>query len=161
MVDWQIFATVAAPVIALFLGVWVNRRFENRPVVLTHWGHVSAFKVQKDDGTTGTVHTHSVVIRNAGRRAATNVRLSHTILPDFNILPAVEYEVRSVPNAGSDIVIPTLVPGESLTISYLYFPPVTYAGVNAGVKYDEGFATPIPVLLQQQYPTRYKAILGC
>ncbi len=160
MVDWQIFATVAAPVIALFLGVWVNRRFENRPVVLTHWGHVSAFKIQKDDGTTGTVHTHSVVIRNAGRRAATNVRLSHTILPDFNILPAVEYEVRSVPNAGSDIVIPTLVPGESLTISYLYFPPVTYAGVNAGVKYDEGFATPIPVLLQQQYPTRYKAILG-
>jgi len=89
MVDWQIFATVAAPVIALFVGVAVNRRFENRPVLLTHFGHVSSFTIQRDDGTTGTVNTHSVVIRNAGRRAATNVRLSHTFLPDFNILPAV------------------------------------------------------------------------
>ena len=48
----------------------------------------------------------------------------------------------------------------TLRISYLYFPPVTYADVNAGVKYDEGFATPIPVLLQQQYPTRYKVTVG-
>ena len=160
MVDWQIFATVAAPVVALFVGVAVNRRFENRPVLLTHFGHVSSFKIQHDDGTTGMVNTHSVVISNAGRRAATNVRLSHTFLPDFNILPAVEYEVRNVPDSGKDIVIPILVPGESLTISYLYFPPVIYAGVNAGVKYDEGFATPIPVLLQRQYPARYRVIGG-
>ena len=160
MVDWQIFATIAAPVITLFLGALVNRRFENRPVLLTHWGHVSSFKLQKEDGTTGTVNTHSVVIRNAGRRAATNVRLSHTFLPNFNIWPAVEYDVTSIPNSGNDIVVPTLVPGESLTISYLYFPPVTYADVNAGVKYDEGFATPIPVLLQRQYPTWYTIILG-
>ena len=57
-------------------------------------------------------------------------------------------------------MIPTLVPGENLTVSYLYFPPVTYADVNAGVKYDEGLATPIPVLLQRQYPTRYMVIVG-
>ena len=27
MVDWQVFATVAAPILTLFLGVWVNRRW--------------------------------------------------------------------------------------------------------------------------------------
>ena len=86
MVDWQIFATVAAPILALVLGVWVNRRFENRPVLLSHWEHVSSFNYHQGDGTTGTVNTYSVVIRNVGRRAATNVRLSHTVLPDFNIL---------------------------------------------------------------------------
>ena len=160
MVDWQIFATLAAPIVALFLGVWVNRRFENRPVLLSHWGHVSSFNYQKGDGVTGIVNTHSVVIRNAGRRAATNVRLSHTILPDFNIWPAVEYQLRDVPNSGPDILIPTLVPGQHVTISYLYYPPVTYANVNAGVKFDEGFATHIPVLLQRKHPTWYKVVGG-
>ena len=160
MVDWQIFATVAVPILTLFLGAWVNRRFESRPILLSHWGHVSSFNYQKGDGTTGIVNTHSVVIRNAGKRAATNVRLSHTILPDFNIYPAVEHEVRTVQNSGPDIVIPTLIPSEHLTVSYLYFPPVTFANVNSGVKSDEGFATAIPVLLQRQYPTWYTIVAG-
>ena len=160
MVDWQVFATVAVPILTLFLGAWVNRRFESRPVLLFHWGHVSSFNYQKGDGTTGIVNTHSVVIRNAGRRAATNLRLSHTILPDFNIYPAVEYEVRTVQNSGPDIVIPIIVPSQHLTISYLYFPPVTFDNVNASVKSDEGFATPIPVLLQRQYPTWYTIVAG-
>ena len=100
MVDWQFLATLAAPILTLFLGVWVNRRFENHPVLLSHWGHVSSFNFHTGDGTTGIVNTHSVIIRNVGRRAATNVRLSHTILPDFNIWPAVEYEVKEMPHSG-------------------------------------------------------------
>ena len=153
MVDWQFFATVAAPILALFVGVWVNRRFESRPVLLFHWGHVSSFNYQKGDGTTGVVNTHSVIIRNAGRRVATNVRLSHVHLPDFNMWPRVQYRLERVPNSGDDIVIPAVIPNEQVSISYLYFPPLTYANVNAGVKCDEGFATPIPVLLQRQYPS--------
>ena len=129
-------------------------------MLLSHWGHVSSFNYHQGDGTTGTVNTHSVVIRNVGRRAATNVRLSHTVLPDFNIWPAVEYKVRKVPDSGPDIVLPTVVPSEHLTISYLYFPPVTYANVNAGVRCDEGLATPIPVLLQRQYPAWYAVAAG-
>lgn len=158
MIDWQVFATVAAPIVTLFLGLWLDRRLESRPVLLSHWGHVSSFNYPRGDGGTGIVNTHSVVIRNVGRRAATNVRLSHTVLPDFTIWPAVEYQIREVPNSGADIVIPTLVPSQHLTISYLYFPPVTYANVNAGVKSDEGFATQIPVLLQRQYPKWYTAV---
>ena len=121
-------------------------------MLLSHWGHVSSFNYQKGDGTTGIVNTHSVVIRNVGRRAATNVRLSHSHLPDFNIWPPVQYKLEGVPNSGNDIVIPTVVPNQQVSISYLYFPPFTYADVNAGVKCDQGFATQIPVLLQQQYP---------
>lgn len=153
MVDWQFLATVAVPILTLFIGVWVNQRLEKRPKLLSHWGHVSSFNYQKGDGTTGIVNTHSVVIMNVGRRAATNVRLSHYFLPDFNISPPVEYQLNEVPNSGKDILIPTVIPNQQLTISYLYFPPVTYANVNAGVKCDEGFATEIPVLLQRQYPS--------
>ena len=152
MVHWQLFVTVAAPILALFVGVWVNRRFGSRPVLLSYWGHVSSFNYQKGNDTTGVVNTHSVVIMNVGKRAATNVRLSHTYLPDFNIWPRTQYHLEEVPNSGQDIVIPTVVPNQQLSISYLYFPPVTFADVNAGVKCDEGFATQITVLLQRQYP---------
>ena len=152
MVNWQVLATVAAPIVALLVGIWLNRRFESRPVLLYHWGHVSSFKHPGQDGANVTLNTHSVVIRNVGRRAATNVRLSHGQLPYFNIWPPVQHRLEEVPDSGRDIVIPIVVPNEHLTISYLYFPPITYAEVNHGIKFDEGLATPIPVLLQRQYP---------
>ena len=160
MVDWQVFATIAAPILALIFGGWLNRRFESRAVLLTHFGHVSSFTHRDQSGGNVIVHTHTVVIRNAGRRAATNVRLSHSHLPSFNIWPPVQYEVKDVPNSDQDIVIPTLVPNEQLIISYLYFPPITYSQVNAGVKCDEAIATPIPVLLQRQYPRWFNNTAG-
>ena len=160
MVDWQVVATVAAPIITLFIGFWVNRRVERRPVLLSHWGHVSSFIHQGENGANTIVNTHSVVIRNAGRRAATNVRLSHAHLPSFNIWPPIQHELKEVPNSGPDIVIPTIVPNEQLSISYLYFPPITYADINAGVKCDEGFATQIPVLLRRQYPRWFTYVAG-
>lgn len=153
MVDWQILATIAAPIIALIVGVWIARRFESRPKLLTHWGHVSSFNYTREDGTIATVNTHSVVLRNVGRRAATNVRMSHHYLPSFKVWPAVQYRVEDVPNSGQDIVVPILIPNQNLTVSYLYFPPITYAQVNSGVKCDQGFAIEIPVLLQRQYPS--------
>lgn len=158
MIDWQLLATITTPLIALFVGAWLTRRIEKRPILLTHWGHVSSFRLQSPDGTGNVVNTHSVVIRNEGKRSATNVRLSHTVLPDFNIWPAVPYSVEQVQNSGPDIVIPKIVPGEQLTISYLYSHQVTYDQVNSGVKHDEGFATPITVLLQRQYPRWFNNI---
>jgi hypothetical protein len=151
-IDWMILATIAAPLITLFVGVWVNRRFENRPVLIAYFGHVSAFTHTPASGQHFKIHTHSVVLRNSGRRAATNVRLHHAVLPDFNIWPIIVHHVEQLPDGSSDIVIPTLIPSEEITISYLYFPPITVAQVNAGIKSDQGFAHPIPVLLQRQYP---------
>ena len=94
MLDWQLFVDVAIPALMLFVGVWVDRWLESRPILLSYWGHVSSFTYQQGDGNTGVVNTHSVVIRNVGRRAATNVRLSHTILPDFNIWPRIQYHLE-------------------------------------------------------------------
>ena len=151
-IDWRALAIIAAPIIALFIGVWVNRRFESRPVLISYFGHVAAFVHKPDTGDPINVHTHSVVLRNSGRRSATNVRLHHSVLPGFNIWPQLLYHVEDLPDGSKDIVIPTLVPGEAITVSYLYFPPVTVAQVNAGIKCDQGFAHAVPVLLQRQYP---------
>src|SRR3989344_5195530 len=151
-IDWVIVATIAAPIITLFVGVWVNRRFENRPILISYFGHVSSFRHTPPEGQLMVVHTHSVVLRNAGRASATNVRLRHIDLPSFDIWPQLVHRVEDLPGGAREIVIPTLVPGEQVTISYLYFPPLTVQQINDGIKCDQGFAQAIPVLLQRQYP---------
>ena len=64
----------------------------------------------------------------------------------------IMYHQETLPDGSKDIVIPSLIPGKQITISYLYFPPDTFNEVNAGIESDQGFATVIPVLLQRQYP---------
>ena len=88
------------------------------------------------------------------------MRLSHFYLPDFSIWPRIQYKLEEVPDSAPDIVIPIVVPNQHITISYLYFPPNTYTQVNNGVKFDEGLATEIPVLLQRKYPGWYNYIAG-
>ncbi len=151
-INWEIVTTVGAPIITLFIGAWVTRLFENKANLVSYYGHVASFTHKPAQGTTLVVNTHAVVLRNTGRTAATNVRLHHFTLPDFTIYPHLQYSVDELPGGGSDIVIPTLVPGEEITVSYLYFPPLTFARVNAGIKSDQGLARQIPVLLQRIYP---------
>lgn len=149
-IDWNAVATIAAPIVTLFLGVWVNRKFENRPILISYFSHVSAFRYLPTGGQPMGIHTHSVVLRNAGHVSATSVRIHHNNLPDFNIWPSVVHNVEMLQDGTRDIVIPSMVPGEQITISYLYFPPITVDQVNAGIKSDQGFAQQIPVLLQRQ-----------
>ena len=49
-------------------------------------------------------------------------------------------------------VIPTLIPDEQVTISYLYFPPTTWDKINGHIKSDEGFARVVKVLPTVQPP---------
>ena len=149
-IDWVAVATIAAPIIALVIAAWLDGR---RTRLIAYYSHVAGI-AGTFPGTTQPiqVNTHTVVLRNTGRQAATNVRLHHATLPLFSIWPQVLHHVDTLPNGSQDIVIPILIPGEQITISYLYFPPVTYDQVNQGIKCDQGFAHAIPVVLQRQYP---------
>jgi hypothetical protein len=151
-IDWVVVATIAAPLIALFVGAFLNRWIENRPVLNSYFGHVSSFRANPPGGVPFVVNTHAIVLRNVGRLAAKNVRLRHLTLPDFNIWPGLNHYVEPMPTGEREIVIPTLVPNEEVTISYLYFPPLTFNQINAGIRCDQGFANAIPVLLKRQYP---------
>ena len=151
-IDWNFIATIVSPLIALLFGVWVNRKFENRANLIAHYGHIAAFVSKTESGESFKVHTHAVVLRNTGRKNATNIRLHHRYLPDFNIYPSLMYHEELLPDGSRDIVIPSLIPGKQITISYLYFPPNTVAEINSGIDCDQGFAKVIPVLLQRQYP---------
>ncbi len=151
-VEWNVVATIAAPLIALVIGAALNHAIEGRARLVTYLGHVSAHKVQQTSGPPLDVFTHSVVLKNAGRKAANNVKLTHSILPSFNVIPSVNYEVEQLPDGGANLVIPKLIPNEQVTISYLYFPPTTWDKINGSVRSDEGFAKVIQVLPTVQPP---------
>ena len=160
MIDWHLVTEIVVPIGTLFLGAWLNRKVERKPNIVTYLGHTGAFKHTLADGKKMDVYTHSVVISNNGQKTATNVRLRHHILPDFDISPSVDYQVKELPDGGTEIVIPLMVPKQQLTVSYLYFPPVTWDKVNAGILSDEGFATAIPVLIQRQYSRLFNVSVG-
>jgi hypothetical protein len=150
-IEWPVVATIAAPIIALFVGAALNRFLERRPRVISYLGHVSGIRLTRPQDSV-VVNTHSVVLRNAGRRAATNVRLGHAVLPDFQVFPDIDYTVRDLPGGEKEIVIPTLVPKKEVTVTYLYFPPLTWSQVNTHLESDDGPVRVIRVLPTLQLP---------
>lgn len=92
------------------------------------------------------------MLSNTGRKTANNVRVGHTILPDFQVFPDVEYDVAHLPGGGKEILFPKLVPKKQITITYLYFPPVTWDQVNTHLESDEGPSKVINVLPAAQFP---------
>ena len=159
-IDWGIVATIASPLVALVVGFFLTRTL-NRPVVTTYLGHTSAHRADAvAGGQRFDVFTHSLVIQNTGWRSASNVKLAHSKLPSFSVYPDVEYRVSDLPGGGQEILFPSLVPNEQVTVSYLYFPPVTWDQINLGVKSDEGFAKVIRVIPMRLYPKWFNGIVG-
>jgi len=138
-------------VLGALVGAVIVKRVEGKAELITHLGHVSAFTLRNPGQPPVVIHTHDVVIRNAGRKPANNVRVSHNVLPDqFNVNPSVPYTVEQLPAGNKDIVIPKLVPRQQIVISYLYYPPTTFNEINSGIRSDEGFATPVEIELSEK-----------
>jgi hypothetical protein len=144
-VDPDLIAKIAGPTLSLAAGAVLKNYTEARSRVVSFIGHVSAFTLQDEQHT--VVHTHSVVVRNAGRRAARNVRLTHGVLPlNVTIYPPVQNSIEHNSDGSGEIVFPVLVPKEQVTVSYLYFPPLLWNQINSATKSDEGFAKIINVM---------------
>lgn len=158
--DWKLFAQYTAPVVTLALGALLNHLLERRPKLISYLGHASAVSIKPPAGESFSVHTHSIVVRNGGRKHAANVRLGHAFLPNFSVYPTVDYEVRDLPAGGKEILFPKLVPGEQVTVTYLYYAPDFWANVNTYTKSDDGFAKIVHVLPTPQAPTWLRRVLS-
>lgn len=153
-------SAIVASALAAAIGAFITYRL-SMPRLVWYLGHSSAVELPANPGppptAAVTVHSHFVVIRNTGRRPARNVRLSHQYLPPGRtIWPAVNHEVQ-----GRDIVFPTLVPQQQVAVTYIYFPPVLWSGVNTICQSDEGLARAIKVIPTPQIPpvVRYTLVL--
>jgi hypothetical protein len=117
--DLDLVVKISVPLGALVLGKYLDQWFAKRPKLISYLGHASAFTLRGDNPS--TVHAHAIVVRNAGRVAANNVRIGHYVLPDhFQLSPSISHNVERNDGGIAGIIIPKLVPGEQVTISYLY-----------------------------------------
>ena len=149
--DLEVLAKLLAPVIAAVIGAVVKKYFEAKPKLITYLVHSSAIPLNDNSNT--QVNTHCIVVRNAGKKTAHNVRIGHNVLPKgFQVFPLLSYKVIESTNGSAEILIPTLVPNEKVSISYLYFPPLLWNQVNSYTKSDEGFASVINAIPTPQPP---------
>jgi len=162
-IDWDLVSKITVPLVAAAIGAICKDVIERRARLVSFVGHVSSFNVRNPDMNAPAfqVGTHVTVVRNAGRRVANNVSIAHQVLPDYQIFPAVMHEVRQLPGGGNEIFIPRLVPGEEITISYMYQSPLTASNIIGSIKCDEGFTKVLNVMLTPQWPKWVIRTLWC
>ena len=147
--DLELIAKIVSPILTLLVGTLIRNYNERRPKLVSFIGHISSFDLKDEKHT--KVGTHSIVIRNAGRKSATNVRVGHHFLPAYiKIDPSIKYTIEENPENKSEIVFPVLVPKEQVSISYLYTQPVTFHNINSYTKSDDGFAEILRVIPKPQ-----------
>ena len=73
--DFSLAVNIAEKIILLAVGAAGSWLFERRPRLTVFFAHVGEFRISPPtpDAPRPTVHTHTIVIRNAGRLAAKNV----------------------------------------------------------------------------------------
>jgi hypothetical protein len=150
--DVSLFLQIFVPFGTAVIGAYLTHYFENKPKLIAYLVHAAGVKTNRDDQQQIAVHFHTYVVRNAGKKTATNVRLGHATLPGFQVFPDIEYSVGDLPGGGKEILIPSLIPGKQIFISYVYFPPLTWNQINTHIESDSGAAKVINVLPTPQSP---------
>lgn len=136
---------IVSPIFSALASALYKRLTNSKPKLIGYLIHASAIQLKPPINQLPnnqlanpiTVNSHSIVLRNIGNETAHNLRIGHYVLPDFVLNPNVSYYIAN----NTEIVIPTLAPNESLTVSYLYFPTLTWQHINSYAKSDEGLVT--------------------
>lgn len=150
--DADLLAKLLSPLFTLIAGIFIRHYTNERSRLISFIGHISEFVLNNQERT--VVRTHSIIIRNAGNKSAKNIRLAHNVLPEnITVTPHVEHTIAQS-GIGGEVVFPTLVPKEEITVSYLYYPPVLWSQINASLKSDEGFAKVVKALPTPQ-PSKF------
>lgn len=152
-----------SPVFAAIIAAVAKYFFEGRPRLVTFLVHSVAHPVPVDPTTgvsAGDVHTHTIVVKNTGKKTAHHVRIDHAIFPPSYVLtPPVNHKLSLGQGKSAEICIPVLVPNEQVSISYLYFPPLTWHQINGWVKSDEGMAKVIQGMPRSPPPWPVQVLL--
>jgi hypothetical protein len=163
VIDFSLFGRIAEALVIAVLGIFIGRAIERRPRVIVFYGHIGQFDLQASGSFPASrVHTHSVVIQNIGKLAARNVRLPHNfaLKPplNFSVHPPTAFTRTPLAGGGEEITFPVLVPGQQVTVSYLYFPPLLVGQINMPISSDEGMARVLNVLPTPQLP-RWRLVI--
>jgi len=138
-IDADLIAKIVAPLVSLLAGAIFKHYSEGRSRLVSYLGHVAAFSRLNAP----KIHSHSVVLQNAGKKSAFNVRVPHgvsTSVVNFQVTPSTHFTVETNPQGNFEILFPTLAPREQVTISYLYEEPIIWSQISGHPKSDDGLA---------------------
>jgi len=147
MADYMSVVTVIAPVVAAVVGYFAKRALDRAPRVVAFMAASNSVTLGKGKPNEVTIHSHVLVIRNDGALAARDVRITHDFFPpDISVYPGVEHTLVVNPQGLTELQVPLLAPGQQLAISYMYFPPLTWAQINCDVYSETGRAERVALL---------------
>ena len=85
-IDWIVVAQIGGPILAATVGAFAHWWLTRGPRLIVYFGHTSVFTLRSSDENPlpiTTIHTHTLIIRNMGRSAANNVRMSENVVADI------------------------------------------------------------------------------
>lgn len=140
--------------ISLVVGYFLHKATSQRPKVVSYLSNVSEFVVQSTPPAPNIpIHTHSITIQNIGNSTAHKIIVGHLInIQNFRVFPNIPFTNEVTPQGAWVLRFESLAPRQFITISYLYFPPVTFHSINQFVRFDEGEAKIIQVAPFQVRP---------
>ena len=154
----QIKITLFACVLTFIFGILLEKFKEKKPKLIYYLSSLSDFSIPSNQAGQQNTHinTHNVVVQNDGRSSAKNVEIAHHPLTSTNfwykVNPDIAYSIDKTPQGGLIIRIPSLLPKQALTISYLYTYPFQINQIHNYVKSDEVAGEAISILYVRQTP---------
>jgi len=151
---------ILAGILSLVGGILLEKFRNKQPKILYYLSNISDFQVpsttREGQQQTIFVNTHSIVVQNAGRAPAHNIEVVHRPIADqnfwFRINPDITYSEGRTPEGGRILKFPHLLPGQMVTISYLYTYPHQIQHIHNYVKSDEVAGQAINVFHVMQTP---------
>ncbi len=84
-----------------------------------------------------------MVLQNAGKKSAFNVHIPHGVpnsVVNVQVTPPTHFTIETNPQGNFELLLPTFVPGEQITVSYLYQEPIVWSQISGHPKSDDGLA---------------------
>jgi len=159
MADYMSVVTAVAPIATVVVGYFGKRALDLKPRVVAFMASANSVVMGKGLETETTINSHVLIIRNDGGLAARNVRITHDHFPpNISVYPGVEYVPFENPQGFTELQFPLLAPGQQISVSYMYFPPLIWPQINCDVYSETGRAERV-ALLPRPRPARWIVVL--
>lgn len=140
--------------VALAVGIILDRLRARRADLIFYYSHPQwvTLPAQPGQQQMPAVGTFTLFLWNQGKAPAREVHIGHTWLPASNVFPDIPREIRQTPGGTYALRFPTFPARTLVSISYLYFGPLTVDQIISYVGSEDGTAKHIPVMLQRIWP---------
>lgn len=151
---------IVVGVITIIIGLIIQKILERRSRLIYYITNVSAFAVP-DTNPPLNLFFHSLVIRNQGKKEAEEVEICHNFpITLYKIYPNKNVSFKESASADRPILlIDSLAPGETITLTYLQYAPLNLHFLYQYIKSKEGLAKQITMALQRIFPKQVNYVI--